>query len=72
MFLSNSIIKSLQFENKNSACADILIQYCLSLPRAKSVNNILIQCMNDIVNNKFEHTGFSNFFKNPELSCNDI
>ena len=65
--MSNSLSKCFEFETELSASADLLIKYCFTAPRSKTLTNILMQNVNNILNSKFGYADFSNFFKNPEL-----
>jgi hypothetical protein len=42
LFHSNPLSKCFEFENLYPASADILIEYCLSLPRSKCVTDIFM------------------------------
>ena len=67
--MSNSISKCFELEGAPSAIAsvDILVEYCMDLPRSESLNVILTQNFWNILNGEDKFPRFSEFFKNQEL-----
>ena len=67
LFFSNPLSKCFEFETKYPASADILIEYCLSLPRCKGVYSILMLISEKVIKSPYQHLRYSKFFANPEL-----
>jgi len=72
LFQSNPLSKCFEFVNLYPASADILIEYCLSLPKSKCVTDIFVQVGPQILKSDFQHRAYSKFFTNPELDWEDL
>jgi len=55
IYLSNPLKKCFEFKKVNPASADILVDYFLTMKRSRTLCEILLNCMDHFLEDKFEH-----------------